>query len=312
MKQIFSITFLIFTLSPAYSCVNIGVLSHFNSIGNDGTVYGRQILEGLDKAKQEIKGTCFNLNKIDIGKNLGELQKTFRLNKEKNDYFVGLGQSNKVSAIKSFLGDKMLFSPTATSNTFSGSKTIFLTSGINSLFSKKISKHLNNHYKDIGIIFSPSNIYSVDLKNQIQQNLKIKGQYYETSKKIKSKHDAIFIILDENESAKAINDIDQGKYSKIIIGADSWGPKSIYLNQVFKDLKYVKSVYRFNTFTKSSKFSSDLAFYSYHSLKLIKILEEDCTQKSFKCFKNKKNKIPAKTEENYLSWNIKKEVVYER
>jgi len=296
----------------AKPCINIGVLSHFNSLGSDGTVYGSQILNGIKKAQKEIKSTCFNINKIDIGENLADLRKIYKRNHLKNDLFIGLGQSNKVVAIKDMIGKKILFSPTATSNTLKGLSNIFLTSGINESLARGIAFNINKSLKNIAIIYDPANIYSVDLKTQILAFLRIKASIYKNMEKIKHHHDGALLLLDEDISAQKISELDNTKSVNNIIGVDSWGPKSIYLKKVFKKIKHIKSIEKYYTFNKNKNFESDLEYYSYHSLYLAKTQHEKCFNKSFGCLSKQMNKLPTKMNENYLDWEVKKDILYER
>ncbi len=306
--KIFSLFLFIFSLNTyASRCQEVTVLSHFNKLGSKGTFYGNEIHKGVLLAKKELKNSCYDIKKLDIGPNLLTLKKVVesQVNSDTQKFFIGLGSSNKVSAVSNILGGNLLFSPTATSNEFVDKDNIFLTSGINENIGRTIAEYSNETFSNIAIVFDISRTYTVDLKDTIVKYLKIPSSTTKTLSNV-NKSDAVILLLEESDSAKAIKYIDSKKISKVVIGADIWGAKKNYVSKALNDLSYIKDVRRFYTFKETKNFDSDLMYYSYLSMLYLDEMRKNCKQTNSKCLNGKSELIEA----NYVKWPVKNEKIF--
>lgn len=292
------------TSTHASRCVEVNVISHFNKLGESGTFYGNEIHKGVIKAKEKIKGRCYKVNKLDIGPNLLTLRKNFnKFKSKKPQYYIGLGSSNKVKAILPLLGKSLLFSPTATSNEFKNNKNVYLTSGINEEIAKSIASYVNKKFKNVSIIYDIKNIYSIDLMKSIKKHLNIKSQEF-VNIEDSPKAEAVILLFDERHSAEILQQLDKSKKTNIVIGADMWGPKKIYINKILDKISYIDEIRRFFTYKNTNNFNSDLMYYSYESLMKLNEMLDNCETINSVCLNKSTNAL------NYTNWPVKNEKIY--
>ena len=295
----------------AQQCIEINVLTHFNTVGGSGTLYGNDILKGVQKASSEIQNRCFTIHELEIGNNSTQLRKEFlSAQANKKRFYIGLGTSNKVKAMAPLMKDDIGFSPVATSTEFFGNKNVFLTSGTNQNMATQMATFLGKRFSDINIIFDKSDTYSSNLSLLIKKQLSAKVRLIEKDHDIPAAQ-ASLVLLSESESAKAILTIDRHKSSKFVFGADNWGPKRVFINSSTPKLKHIESITQFETYTKKDEFKSDMMYYSYLSLKVLNEMLNTCEKVSANCL-DQKNFDQTKFLKNSLSWQVKQEVLYSR